>query len=196
MSGPNWPSVAGASIATTFACVDQADHIDHEGLGTDRTERAGMDAGATLDTFFLIDHTYTILIVGNRIHWADLLTRALQMGNRIVWACLGTLSALAAFIWVDVRLGISHADRSKRTGVLAGFTHTFTAVIGDCVGRNRALLTGCIDNLYDVVCIAVRRTPSARRILWRTISLSYTQQRYCACGPGLILVRNIVSSVL
>lgn len=117
-----------------------------------------MDAGATLDTFFLIDHTYTILIVGNRIHWADLLTRALQMGNRIVWACLRTLSALAAFIWVDVRLGISHADRSKRTGVLAGFTHTFTAVIGDCVGRNRALLTGCIDNLYDVVCIAVRRT--------------------------------------
>lgn len=80
------------------------------------------------------------------------------MGNRIVWACLGTLSALAAFIRVDVRLGISHADRSKRTGVLAGFTHTFTAVIGDCVGRNRALLTGCIDNLYDVVCIAVRRT--------------------------------------
>ena len=78
-----------------------------------------MDAGATLDTFFLIDHTYAILIVGNRIHWADLLTRALQMGNRIVWACLGTLSALAAFIRVDVRLGISHADRSKRTGVLA-----------------------------------------------------------------------------
>ena len=52
---------------------------EETGLGTDRTERAGMDAGATLDTFFLIDHTYTILIVGNRIHWADLLTRALQI---------------------------------------------------------------------------------------------------------------------
>ena len=102
-----------ASITTTF-CLQLIRRITSTMKVLEPIHRTGRN-GCRRHTgyIFLIDHTYTILIVGNRIHWADLLTRALQMGNRIVWACLGTLSALAAFIWVDVRLGISHADRSQ-----------------------------------------------------------------------------------
>ena len=87
MSAQTGPSVAGATIATTFlpALIMLMD-IYHKGFGADCTERTAVDAGAALDTLIFIDLAYAILVVGNRVYRASLLTRALQMCDRVVRA--------------------------------------------------------------------------------------------------------------
>jgi len=106
-----------------------------------------VDAGAALDTLIFIDLAYAILVVGNRVYRAGLLTRALQMCDRVVRAGICALAALLTLVRINMGTGISHADRAKVTRVLACFTHTFSTVIGYRIGCDRTLLAGCADDL-------------------------------------------------
>ena len=65
-----------------------------------------MDAGAALNTLIFIDLAYAILVVGNRVYRAGLLTRALQMCDRVVRAGICALAALLTLVRIDVGTGI------------------------------------------------------------------------------------------
>ena len=66
-----------------------------------------MDAGAALDTLIFIDLAYAILVVGNRVYRAGLLTRALQMCDRVVRAGICALAALLTLVRINMGTGIS-----------------------------------------------------------------------------------------
>ena len=52
---------------------------------------------------------------------------------------------------------VTHGDGSKITGILAGLSHTLTAVIRNNVGRNGTLLTGCINDLNHIGTVSACR---------------------------------------
>ena len=109
-----------------------------------------MDAGAALDALIFINLAYAILVVGNRVYRAGLLARALQMCDRVVRAGICALAAFLTLVRINVGAGIPHADSSEITGILAGLSHTFSAVIGYRVRCDRTLLTGCPNDLDHV----------------------------------------------
>ncbi len=106
-----------------------------------------MYTGAALDTFFLIDDADTVLIIGDGIYRADLLTGTLQVGDGAVRTGLSTFAALFTFVGIDVSPGIIHGDGAEITGILAGLSHTLAAVIRHHIRGDGTLFTGRVDDL-------------------------------------------------
>ena len=143
--------------------INQADYIYHEGLGTDCSKRTAVDTRTALDAFLLVYHADTVLVVSDGVHRTHLFTGSFQMSDGIVRAGCRTFTALTAFVRVDKRLIIAHRNGSEGTGALARLAHTFTAVVRNRIGGNRALLTGRIDDLDHIIRVSSRRALAFRK---------------------------------
>ena len=95
-----------------------------------------MDTLSALDTFVFIYFTDAILIHCNSIGWTDFLTWPYEVCDCIVWTGFGTHAAFLAFVRVYVGSVSCHAYSTELTCLLAGFHHTFSAIISyDIVGK-------------------------------------------------------------
>ena len=122
-----------------------------------------MDTRTALDAFLLVYHADTVLVVSDGVHRTHLFTGSFQMSDGIVRAGCRTFTALTAFVRVNKRLIIAHRNGSEGTGALARLTHTFTAVVRNRIGGNRALLTGRIDDLDHIIRVSSRRALAFRK---------------------------------
>ncbi len=87
-----------------LAGIDHVDDIYHKGFGADcRTDSCGCRRRTGSANF--IDLAYAILVVGNRVYRAGLLTGA-QMCDRVVRAGICALAALLTLVRIDVGTGI------------------------------------------------------------------------------------------
>ena len=109
-----------------------------------------MDTHTALDTFFLIDHADTILVICDRIHRTCLFTGSFQMGNGIVRTGIGTHTALLTFVRINMGSLLSYGDSAKMAGILTSLAHTFPAVIRYHIRGDGTFLTGRIDDLYYI----------------------------------------------
>ena len=158
-----------------------------------------MNAGAALDTFFLVNYADTVFVIGNRIHRTYLLTGTLQMCNCIVRTGIGTHSALFTFVGINVSSCLSHGNCAEFTGILACLTHTFPAVVGYGIGSNGTLLTGCADNLNYIAGIL---SAGGTQTLCQTYSLTDDFSFLVNTAPELSLrsrnhlIRNLLPLLL
>ena len=110
-----------------------------------------MDAGTAVDATALVDGRQPRLRVDlDGIHRTAPAAGPDQIGNGIIRARLGTFATLLTFGWIDVRPLPPHLDGIKAARLLAGLSHTFSAVIGYRVRCDRTLLTGCPNDLDHV----------------------------------------------
>ena len=77
-------------------------------LGTDRSERAGVNALSAADALFLIDDTYAVFIIGNRVNRARSLARTDQVGNGAIRARIGAHTAFLTFVRINLRSVVAH----------------------------------------------------------------------------------------
>ena len=159
-----------------------------------------MDARSTLDAFVLVDHSNTGTIIGhrNRIHRAALHARSYQICDRIIRTGFCTLSTLFTFRWINIGLISSHADRSKPTSRLTGFSHTLLTVICYYISGNRTSFTGRINDLYDISVIFSTRCFTFRKPdpLSDNLSFPVDTASKCRLRSRNHLIRKTVSFFL
>ena len=141
----------GAHGVNFISGHDVVDDVYQIGLGSDRAERTGMDAVTAGDTLALIDLADAVIIIGDGADRAGLLTGTNQMGNRAVRAGVRAHTAFLTLGRIDVGTMGADGDGAETAGIQAGFTDTETAVVRNCIGRQRALFAGRTDDL-DRIC--------------------------------------------
>jgi hypothetical protein len=109
-----------------------------------------MDTVTAVDAFVLVDNADAVFIVGDGAYRTGLLTGTFQVNDRIIRTGLCTLAALTAFGGIDMGSVVTNGNGVELTGIFTGLTHTFPAVVGYRIRRNRTLLTGRAENLYNV----------------------------------------------
>ena len=109
-----------------------------------------MNTSATLNTFLFINHTNSVLVIGNGIYRANFLARTLEMGNRAIRTCLSTFATFFTFSWINMRTTIANGNSTKITGILTCFAHTVSTVIRHYIRCNGTLFTSRLDHLYHI----------------------------------------------
>ena len=145
------------------------DDVDEEGLGSQGSERTGVDTVAALDALGFIDPAEAGLFIHrDGTHRAGLFAGAHLMYDHLIGAVLCAHTALPAFLRIDMGADlvvIPHdGDSSEAAVFVAGMAETAVAVVRHGIGRDRAVVTGCGDYLHDI----------GRVILSRALSLSQT----------------------
>ena len=114
-----------------------------------------MDAGAALDTLFLINLADTVLIIGNGVYRAHLLTGALQMSDGIVGAGLGAFSTFLTLGWINVGSVLAHGNSAEVTRALAAAVELYKKGIRDILILERekhlgGILRQCIHDGFGL----------------------------------------------
>ena len=130
-----------------------------------------MDTLTTADALLIVDLTDAVLVVADGIDRTRLTARTLQMRDGTIRTGVRTHTTLLTLVRIDVRSRLGHGDRTEAAAVLARLTEAETAVIGYRISGQRTLLTGRIDDLYDVR-ILLRRVWICIQVLRKTDSPS------------------------
>ena len=150
-----------------------------------------MDAVTALDALALIDHADAVVIVSDRSDRAGLLAGADQVCDGAVRAGLGAHTALFALIGIDMGPALTDGDRAEFTGVDARFTHTQTAVVCYCISGKRTFLTRGTNDLNDILGLGNSvRALCQRQIdsLLDQLSLFVHAATVCSHGTGNDLI--------
>ena len=110
-----------------------------------------MDAASALNALVLIDDADTVLIIGDGIDRACLLTGTHKVYNRAVGTVLRAHTALFAEFRIDVGTELAYGHRAEVAGRQTGLTEAKAAVIRDRVGRQRTLVAGRLNDLNFVL---------------------------------------------
>ena len=140
----------GAHRDDALAFTDGANDVRGKDFGTDRAERAVVDAVPAVDALAFVDPADTRFIVRYGPHGARLLAGTLLMDDSAVRAGFGAQTAGLALVQIDAHLGIAGGNCTESAGVETRLAQAKAADIRDEIILNGAVVAGGRDDGYHV----------------------------------------------
>ena len=149
-------------ILPMVAVFEQIDHLQYIRFLIDGAKWALIYTRATGDTFVVINLCRLVFVHRDCADLTSLLAWALEIRNSTVRTCLRASTTLFTLGFIDMCfLMFVNRDSTEFAGICTAVCQTSAAMLSNFVTANRALITGNLHNLDDIL---IRRISTHRHL--------------------------------